>query len=181
MKKKFLGMALGVITAFSLCTMPVMAAGNVNVIELGVSSGGVVASDYNNLNVITLQTSHADVGTSCVLLPNGVVFDYGYYALQYSDVRKAVGTSYTALLNHYATYGVVEGRFPNADAALKGTVTKGSQLNIELLADGRIFDGDYYAAANPDVVEVYGNSRAALLKHYTKYGAKEGRRPNGYQ
>ena len=37
------------------------------------------------------------------------------------------------------------------------------------------FDARYYAEHNPDVVQRYGSSAAALERHYLRYGAKEGR------
>lgn len=38
-----------------------------------------------------------------------------------------------------------------------------------------LFDMEYYAFMNPDVVLQYGYNRAKLLEHYLKYGIKEGR------
>jgi hypothetical protein len=37
------------------------------------------------------------------------------------------------------------------------------------------FDAAFYAAENPDVVQVYGNSERRLLQHYMEYGRYEGR------
>lgn len=71
-----------------------------------------------NKNVIVINTSDSRVGTDVTVLPNGVVFDYGFYAITYTDVSEALGTSHEALLNHYLTFGVKEGRYPNVDAAL---------------------------------------------------------------
>lgn len=48
-----------------------------------------------------------------------------------------------------------------------------------VLADnGQEFDASYYAATYPDVVAALGTDPAALLQHYNRYGAKEGRYPN---
>ena len=41
-------------------------------------------------------------------------FDPVYYAQKYPDVAAAVGTSQKALINHYCTCGVYEGRYQNA-------------------------------------------------------------------
>lgn len=38
-----------------------------------------------------------------------------------------------------------------------------------------VFDANYYANNNPDVVLAYGNNATALLGHYINYGIKEGR------
>lgn len=43
------------------------------------------------------------------------------------------------------------------------------------MSDGTVFDADYYAKNNPDVVAVYGTDESALYQHYIDYGKKEGR------
>ena len=40
-----------------------------------------------------------------------------------------------------------------------------------------IFDSEYYAANNPDVVAILGTDTDALLQHYISFGASEGRLP----
>ena len=45
------------------------------------------------------------------------------------------------------------------------------------MPDGVMFDPEYYAVSNPDVVAALGNSESALYGHYKKYGKKEGRKP----
>ena len=45
----------------------------------------------------------------------------------------------------------------------------------ELMADGTVFDAEYYAQANPDVAAVYGTDKNALFTHYTMFGKAEGR------
>ena len=47
----------------------------------------------------------------------------------------------------------------------------------EPVSVAEIFDEAFYAAQYPDVAVVYGTGRAALLKHYMEFGAKEGRLP----
>lgn len=42
--------------------------------------------------------------------------------------------------------------------------------------DGGIFDAEYYAQTNPDVVNVVGNDEKALYEHYKVFGKKEGRK-----
>lgn len=39
----------------------------------------------------------------------------------------------------------------------------------------QLFDAEYYAEQNPDVVAVYGTSKRALYRHFTDYGMNEGR------
>lgn len=45
--------------------------------------------------------------------------------------------------------------------------------------DGIIFDADYYAYHNQDVVAVLGNNEETLYNHYLLYGMQEGRK--GYE
>ena len=47
----------------------------------------------------------------------------------------------------------------------------------QTMADGGLFDAEYYAANNPDVVAVLGNSADMLYAHYTLFGKNEGRLP----
>ena len=46
----------------------------------------------------------------------------------------------------------------------------------ETMKDGTIFDADYYAQHNPDVVAALGSSHDALYSHYTTHGKAEGRK-----
>ena len=41
--------------------------------------------------------------------------------------------------------------------------------------NGIMFDAEYYAISNPDVVAVIGNDKNALFEHYINFGQKEGR------
>ncbi len=45
------------------------------------------------------------------------------------------------------------------------------------MPDGSVFDPDYYAQQNPDVVTVIGTDENALYQHYKVYGQNEGRLP----
>ncbi len=48
-------------------------------------------------------------------------FDPVYYAERYPDVANALGTSQQALINHYITFGISEGRYQNAEEEAAGT------------------------------------------------------------
>ncbi len=48
-------------------------------------------------------------------------FDPAYYAEKYPDVVAVVGDSQPALINHYLTFGIGEGRFQNAEEEAAGT------------------------------------------------------------
>ncbi len=58
---------------------------------------------------------------------------------------------------------------------LFGTNVKAQTIDI---GNGILFDSDYYAANNPDVMAIYGNDFDALLVHYITTGIKEGRMPS---
>ena len=47
----------------------------------------------------------------------------------------------------------------------------------QTMADGGLFDAEYYAANTPDVVAVLGTSADMLYAHYTLFGKNEGRLP----
>jgi hypothetical protein len=57
--------------------------------------------------------------------------------------------------------------------ACSGTVLAAPQQ----MPDGNVFDPEYYAAANPDVVAALGSDPAVLYQHYLLCGQKEGRLP----
>ncbi len=85
------------------------------------------------------------------------VFDAEYYAETYPDVAAALGTDETALLTHYLTLGIYEGRDASAE-----------------------FNADAYASANADLVAVYNSEDTALeytnyIFHYLNCGKTEGR------
>lgn len=48
-------------------------------------------------------------------------FDPEYYARKYPDVVNAVGSSASALVNHYINFGIYEGRFQNEEEENAGT------------------------------------------------------------
>lgn len=49
----------------------------------------------------------------------------------------------------------------------------------ETMADGTVFDAEYYAQNNPDVVAVFGTDKEALFNHYIMFGKAEGRQASG--
>ena len=53
----------------------------------------------------------------------------------------------------------------------------GASAALEAIPDGWVFDPEYYAAQNPDVVQVFGTDTMALYNHYRQSGNKEGRKP----
>lgn len=57
--------------------------------------------------------------------------------------------------------------------ALSSSITVCAQPQI--MPDGVVFDAEYYAQTNPDVVAVFGTDANMLYLHYTQYGKAEGR------
>lgn len=81
------------------------------------------------------------------------VFDPVYYAQHNEDIQQVVGTDEEALLVHFITYGMDEGRRANEE-----------------------FDVLAYAKYNPDVAEAERYQLRGCYLHYIVYGVEEGRR-----
>lgn len=81
-----------------------------------------------------------------------VVFDADYYYLYNTDIANALGYDKIALLNHFCTQGMAEGRQGNAT-----------------------FNVQYYMNKNPDLIPLYGNDLPQYYMHYVNYGQYEGR------
>ena len=56
-----------------------------------------------------------------------------------------------------------------------GCVCVGATPTVE--SDGGVFDAEYYAANNPDVVAAVGSTEVVLYQHFENYGKNEGRLP----
>lgn len=82
----------------------------------------------------------------------GDVFDAGYYADTYADLKAAFGDDADALLQHYLTYGASEGRAGRAD-----------------------FNVSQYRSAYADLDAAFGDDWNAYAEHYLTYGIEEGR------
>ena len=84
------------------------------------------------------------------------VFNPEYYSEHNKDVVNAFGNTTEALLNHFVTYGMNEGRQGSED-----------------------FSVEAYKYNNPDLVNVFGNDTRTYYIHYIKYGKAEGRKATG--
>lgn len=80
------------------------------------------------------------------------VFDASFYYNAYPDVAAACGTDANALLNHYISFGVYEGRNASAE-----------------------FNAQAYRQRYQDLEEAFGDDMAAYCRHYVTFGAAEGR------
>lgn len=71
----------------------------------------------------------------------------------------------------------------NVTVAIMATILLGSTLSVcaapKTMADGTVFDADFYAETYPDVKQALGTDEAALYNHYVTYGKAEGRMPHG--
>ncbi len=105
-------------------------------------------------------------------------FDPVHYAQNNPDVVAAVGNNPGRLFSHYIISGIHENRTPFEGA------TPGTRVNYEaptvsnmMNNQNQIFDGNYYAQNNPDVVSVFGSDTQALYQHYISNGMSEKRVP----
>ncbi|MBD5481039.1 MAG: hypothetical protein HDR15_00695 [Lachnospiraceae bacterium] len=80
------------------------------------------------------------------------VFDASYYADSYADLKEAFGYDENALLQHYMTYGLNEGRSAST-----------------------VFNVAAYRAAYADLEAAFGDDWNAYVNHYYTYGITEGR------
>ena len=118
-------------------------------------------------------------------------FDPNYYYTTYPDVAAVTGFDPAALYQHYQTFGIQEGRFPNAQAAWRAVagdpdteedraaflmqVPSSDPVSSE--NDLPVFDPIFYYNMYPDVAATVGRDAQALLNHYFAYGYSEGRLP----
>lgn len=96
---------------------------------------------------------------------DGYIFDAEFYASEYPEITEVIGSEPNILFEHYRNSGWKEGRYPYAPGTTMTTFEGG-------------FDAAEYAAANPDVVEVYGTMPFMLYLHYTRNGINENRKIN---
>ena len=85
-------------------------------------------------------------------------FDPAFYGAAYPDVAAAYGTDEQALLNHYLTYGMAEGRFPAADAQPGEAVDGKKQQRIRRASISYLQEAEEGGKElRYDVVEILGN------------------------
>ena len=119
------------------------------------------------LTIGTMLSFNLEAKAAPLNMPDGTIFDPVYYADTYGDLKAAFGYNEKDLWSHYVSYGRNEGRVCTGSEEAVGTV--------KVMKDKALFDSDFYAAAYPDVVAVFGTNENALYNHYKRYGKKEGR------
>ena len=124
-------------------------------------------------------------------------FNEQYYDDKYADIANAIDYTLSCIAGgyHYATYGIYEGRSPNAaydqmyyltnNPDVAAAVNMGIMTGYDHFVqygqfEGRqgsaAFNADAYLAANPDVAEaVHAGYFATAFQHYAEYGQYEGR------
>ena len=104
------------------------------------------------LIVLFLMIGMVSVNASVEKVLN-FTFDSEAYANGYNDLRVAYGTDANKLKEHFANYGVREGRVASP-----------------------VFDVKYYVAQYSDLQQAYGTDYEKAYNHFINYGMKEGRR-----
>lgn len=102
--------------------------------------------------MVLLQPTEIKAATKADMSAYRAVFDADYYYNTYPDVAAAIGNNKEALLNHFVTFGVGEGR--SASAA---------------------FNPQAYRQRYADLQQAFGNDMPAYCRHYVNFGIKEGR------
>lgn len=101
---------------------------------------------------VLMQPTEAKAATKAEKSAYRAVFDADYYYSAYPDVAAAVGRNEEALLNHFVTFGVNEGRSASAE-----------------------FNPQVYRQRYADLQQAFGNDMAAYCRHYVAFGQTEGR------
>jgi hypothetical protein len=121
-------------------------------------------------------------------------FNVQTYRENYPDLAGAFGDQLWRYYYHYVDSGFAEGRNAsrNTNAATAGvvgtttastgTTTAAATGAFNYVRDGvdyePVFDPEYYAAHNPDVVAAVGGDQNLLLTHFILNGMREGRAGN---
>jgi len=106
----------------------------------GKSEGRVADTDYYGGTTILNGVNYS------------AVYDFNYYYTHQPDVAKAIGLNDVAILQHFVTYGMKEGRQANTT-----------------------FSVSTYKDHNSDLQNAFGNYLPDYYMHYINYGQKEGR------
>lgn len=118
---------------------------------------------------ITLFSSQNIAYAKTIQLDDGTTFDSDYYADTYPDLKQAFGYDFDALLNHYLTYGISEGRIPSAEnaASLIPVDSLENKKNLQKKCTDEEFQAAYDAAVQI-VTPLIGLSREEQLTGIAK-------------
>lgn len=105
---------------------------------------------------VTCMMSEGFAASNKNTVYNGIdysaVYDKDYYLSHNPDLKAVYGDNPAALLRHFVTSGMSEGRQGNAE-----------------------FNVAYYSERYSDLQDVYGDNWEAYYRHYMNYGKAEGR------
>ena len=121
------------------------------------NGGGVCKKKYSlkYSNIAGYGRPQYDAAVSTSVIANNdysLIFNATYYVNKYSDLKAAFGNNSTALLNHFKTYGMKEGRQAIAT-----------------------FDVIAYKNRYTDLQKAFGDDLPSYYNHYVQFGYKEGR------
>lgn len=144
---------VGIVTGYSNGTIHTVEGNTIS--KSFSSNGGAVCAKVYSISdtkiVYICCPNYTDASRESKL--KDMLFDAGFYADIYADLKKSIGYNAGALKNHYDNYGLTEGRMASP-----------------------YFDAKYYLKNNPDVANAYGkNNYAAALDHFVNHGFWEGR------
>lgn len=98
-------------------------------------------------------------------------FDVRSYKNAYSDLRLAFGNDLRKYYEHYIRWGYKENRVTTGVKTVKDPITK-----LDGVDYSKVYDFHYYQKKNADIKKAFGDDDIATLKHFVKYGMKEGRK-----
>ncbi len=101
------------------------------------------------------------------------------YRANNPDVAAAYGTDNKSCYMHYILCGKAEGRIAvssgNAGNDSTGTGSVGGENVYNGVDYSLVYDGEFYAQANPDVAAAFDGNSALMLQHFVECGMREGR------
>lgn len=97
-------------------------------------------------------------------------FDVKSYARKYYDLRKLYKNNLKSYYIHYIKNGKQEGRIATGTTAMQGGLKVYQGVNYSA-----VYNVGFYASKYPSLYNKYGFDDEAYIKHFVKYGMKEGR------
>lgn len=118
----------------------------------GISGTVDLSVWYDNVSEQTVSSASVKVSTIYGGLDYAPVFNAGYYADKYGDLKAAFGYNEKALFTHFITHGMREGR-----------------QAIDT------FNAQAYKARYPDLQKSFGKNLPLYYQHYIQHGKNEKR------
>ncbi len=129
-----------------------------------IHSGDAQGAAYTTISAVNLRKGRGTGYGVITVVPKGATvnvedYAYGWAHVNYNGIE---GYLYTEYINGLA--------FADAGGNTEGDMTwfHGEDYSA-------VYNEEYYAAHNPDVIEAYGNKPGMLIQHFVNYGIYEGR------